>query len=194
MLFGSEDWMTALLDKGGRKVRAPRKHGAGQHPAEATSGTVPQKANRQSGKRPAIMAAGKGERVRQERTAFPATGMAGQTPPGARPNRGGASRRFFMRLDRQAFVSSSGSVARGVRQRTSQRNGRRPFGRVQNPAYRSSDPIARASQPLERVGRRSQASLLRACPEITASSCLSFLPPAALRLPRNISIFLGSLS
>ncbi len=30
---------------------------------------------------------GKGERVRQERTAAPATGTAGQTPPGARPNR-----------------------------------------------------------------------------------------------------------
>jgi hypothetical protein len=34
-------------------------------------------------------APGKGERVRQERTAPPATGAARQTPPGARPNRGG---------------------------------------------------------------------------------------------------------
>ena len=34
-------------------------------------------------------AAGKGEMVRQERTAPLATGAAGQTPPGARPNRGG---------------------------------------------------------------------------------------------------------
>jgi hypothetical protein len=33
--------------------------------------------------------AGKGEMVRQERTALPVTGVAGQTPPGARPNRGG---------------------------------------------------------------------------------------------------------
>ncbi len=33
--------------------------------------------------------AGKGETVRQERTAPLATGAAGQTPPGARPNRGG---------------------------------------------------------------------------------------------------------
>src|SRR5437868_3285336 len=33
--------------------------------------------------------AGKGEMVRQERTAPPATAAAGQTPPGARPNRGG---------------------------------------------------------------------------------------------------------
>ena len=35
------------------------------------------------------MPAGKGETVRQERTALPATAAAGQTPPGARPNRGG---------------------------------------------------------------------------------------------------------
>ena len=37
----------------------------------------------------ARVAPGKGERVRQERTAPPATGAAWQTPPGARPNRGG---------------------------------------------------------------------------------------------------------
>jgi hypothetical protein len=36
--------------------------------------------------------AGKGEMVRQERTAPPVTGVAGQTPPGARPNRGGRRR------------------------------------------------------------------------------------------------------
>ena len=35
---------------------------------------------------------GKGERVRQERTGRLATEAAWQTPPGARPNRGGASR------------------------------------------------------------------------------------------------------
>lgn len=34
-------------------------------------------------------AGSKGERVRQERTALPATAAARQTPPGARPNRGG---------------------------------------------------------------------------------------------------------
>ena len=38
--------------------------------------------------------AGKGETVRQERTAPLATGAAGQTPPGARPNRGGRRHGF----------------------------------------------------------------------------------------------------
>jgi hypothetical protein len=50
--------------------------------------------------------AGKGETVRQERTAVPATGTARQAPPGARPNRDGTW---------QVFAPSSGSVARGVR-------------------------------------------------------------------------------
>jgi len=36
---------------------------------------------------------GKGERVRQERTGALATALAWQTPPGARPNRGGEPRR-----------------------------------------------------------------------------------------------------
>ena len=35
----------------------------------------------------------KGEMVRQERTALPATAAARQTPPGARPNRGGTNLR-----------------------------------------------------------------------------------------------------
>src|SRR5580700_3999162 len=71
-----------------RKVRAPREYGAGQLPAGATSGKVPQKTNRPRAQvRPGSV--GKGETVRQERTAPLATGAAGQTPPGARPNRGG---------------------------------------------------------------------------------------------------------
>src|SRR5580704_17717281 len=75
-----------------RKVRAPREYGAGQLPAGATSGKVPQKTNRPRLQvRPG--AAGKGETVRQERTAPLATGAAGQTPPGARPNRDGRAAR-----------------------------------------------------------------------------------------------------
>ena len=50
--------------------------------AKACSGTVPQKTNRLG------FDQGKGETVRQERTAPRATGAAGQTLPGARPNRG----------------------------------------------------------------------------------------------------------
>jgi hypothetical protein len=74
---------------GQRKVRAPREYGAGQPPAGATPGKVPQKTNRPRTPRFVRGAAGKGEMVRQERTAPLATGAAGQTPPGARPNRGG---------------------------------------------------------------------------------------------------------
>jgi len=78
---------------GQRKVRAPREYGAGQPPAGATPGKVPQKTNRPrvpGGPRGlARRSVGKGETVRQERTAPLATGAAGQTPPGARPNRGG---------------------------------------------------------------------------------------------------------
>ena len=47
--------------------------------------------------------AGKGETVRQERTAPLATGAAGQTPPGARPNRGG----------RRANPAQAGRVPQG---------------------------------------------------------------------------------
>src|SRR5690242_8000813 len=67
-----------------RKVRAPRKRRwrvtpAGGDPREsATESRPPMLASR----------AGKGERVRQERTAGLVTGPAWQTPPGARPNRG----------------------------------------------------------------------------------------------------------
>src|SRR3546814_6959519 len=54
--------------------------------------------------------AGKGERVRQERTARPATAAAWQTPPGARPNRGaiGASFRPGTRVGRLIPNASSG--------------------------------------------------------------------------------------
>ena len=59
-----------------RKVRAPREYGAGQPPAGATPGTVPQKTNRPR-KDAQGYPAGKGETVRQERTAPLATGAAG---------------------------------------------------------------------------------------------------------------------
>jgi hypothetical protein len=107
-----------------RKVRAPREHGAGQPPAGATPGTVPQKTNRprstvrQQWRAP--RSAGKGETVRQKRTAPLATGAAGQTPPGARPNRGG--RRHGTKIHfalwprrRSRLVARVGRVRRAAR-------------------------------------------------------------------------------
>ncbi len=47
-----------------------------------------------------IARTGKGERVRQERTARPATGAARQTPSGARPNRGAAALLAQLRVGR----------------------------------------------------------------------------------------------
>ena len=73
-----------------RKVRAPRNAVPGnarRHWFRPVSGTVPQRRDRRwrpSGR------TGKGETVRQERTARWATKAARQTPPGARPNRDGA--------------------------------------------------------------------------------------------------------
>src|SRR5262249_33333689 len=63
--------------------------------------------------------AGKGETGRQERTAPLATGAAGETPPGARPNRDGRAARC-----RSIPAPPSGLVARGASQDASQRNGR----------------------------------------------------------------------
>src|SRR5688500_19851334 len=57
-----------------RRRISPRKR-------RETSGKVPQKTYRLG------FTPGKGEKVRQERTALPATEAAGQTPPGAKPNR-----------------------------------------------------------------------------------------------------------
>ena len=137
--------------RGWRKVRAPRENGAGQRPARVTSGIVPQRADRPrtEGVRP-LESAGKGERVRQERTAPPATGAAGQTPSGARPNRG----------DRRAWVSAH--VAQG-RSRPVTRVGRarraarrvpeewsscpRFSGDGQNPAYRPPGALSPQFHP-----------------------------------------------
>ncbi len=76
----------------------PLAHALSQGAPGRTSGKAPQKANRRAG--PLISVSfwcaaggherpGKGERVRQERTAPLATGAARQAPPGARPNRDG---------------------------------------------------------------------------------------------------------
>ena len=62
-------------------------------PANGRRGRPQGKCHRKQTARPRE-APGKGERVRQERTAPPATGAAWQTPPGARPNRGGRRSRF----------------------------------------------------------------------------------------------------
>ncbi len=73
--------------------------------------------NKPPGEAPRGTKTGKGETVRQERTARTATDAARQAPPGARPNRDGA---------RPVSGLPSGSVARGVRRRASQRNGHLP--------------------------------------------------------------------
>ena len=65
---------------GSTGIRCRSTTGGGQTP-----GKVPQRADRHGVETPR----GKGERVGQEPTAPPATGAAWQTPPGARPNRGG---------------------------------------------------------------------------------------------------------
>ena len=82
-----------------RKVRAPRNAVPGnarrlwfrRNPGPG-SGTVPQRTDRRWLRTKAIwqQRTGKGETVRQERTARWATKAARQTPPGARPNRDGA--------------------------------------------------------------------------------------------------------
>ena len=65
-----------------------------------------------------------------------ATGAARQTPPGARPNRGGMRARAFRSVSRPP----PGLVARGARQRASQMNGHHAGeSRAQNPAYRPAD-------------------------------------------------------
>ena len=95
-------------------------------------------------KQTARLRPGKGERVRQERTAPPATGAARQTPPGARPNRGGRRNRY---RDNSLGCGGRGGgpapppglAARGAPRGASERNGR-PIpvihGDGQNPAYR----------------------------------------------------------
>ena len=69
---------------GGRKVRAPIGHGDGQHPPAARPGKVQQKVNRHARLWPGVV------RVKRRGKSSPAgraTGLARQTPPGARPSR-----------------------------------------------------------------------------------------------------------
>ena len=74
----------AFRERSARKVRAPRNSRCRVTPGRrfASEGQCHRKDS-------AGLRAGKVERVRQERTAVLATGSARQTPPGARPNRGG---------------------------------------------------------------------------------------------------------
>ena len=132
--------------RGQRKVRAPRECGAGQSPAGATPGKVPQKTNRPRASGPA----GKGEMVRQERTAPPAMGVAGQTPPGARPNRGGrrhGTKPHFVPWPRRrsrlvARVGRARRAARHVPEEWPSRAAGATWRHGQNPAYRPSGAIA----------------------------------------------------
>ena len=117
-----------------RKVRAPRKRRC-----RITSGGGDPRESATESRPPNAFGRGKGERVRQERTARLATGAARQTPPGARPNRGGTVR------TRQGFVP-----ARRPGWLLEHRREPAPRGMVapsplrdgQNPAYRSSGIFA----------------------------------------------------
>src|SRR4051812_13870163 len=81
---------------------------------------------------------GKGERVRQERTAPPATGAAWQTPPGARPNRGGRRRSLGnVTRGRSRPATRVGRVRRAARRVPEEWSSHpRVSGGGQNPAYR----------------------------------------------------------
>ena len=98
--------------------------------------------------------AGKGETVRQERTAPLATGAAGQTPPGARPNRGGRGARNGAGAFPPRRPGWSREARRKARPRgmvVPHRPGNRRCG--QNPAYRPSGAISnslRRRSPQER--------------------------------------------
>ena len=92
-------------------------------------------------------AAGKGETVRHERTAPLATGAAGQTPPGARPNRGG---RHGAKAPMQGCFSPVARVGRARRAAMrvpEEWPSRRPARGVgQNPAYRPSGTFSCESE------------------------------------------------
>ena len=84
-------------------------------------------------------AAGKGETVRQERTAPLVTGAAGQTPPGARPNRGGRHGAKALMQGCFSPVARVGRVRRAAMRVPEEWPSRRPATGVgQNPAYRPS--------------------------------------------------------
>jgi hypothetical protein len=86
---------------------------------------------------------GKGETVRQERTALAATQAARQTPPGAKPNRDGTSRRASGGTP--GSMSGSGRPGRlleapGNRRSRGMAVTRQAWpGATQNPAYRLAD-------------------------------------------------------
>lgn len=104
---------------------------------------------------------GKGERVRQERTASPATAMAGQTPPGARPNRGGTRFR-----PQGPSGPPPGLVARGGARAPPQRNGRHVpprGGAIQNPAYRPAGYVSCVVARLRRDVPRISSGCVRGC-------------------------------
>ena len=130
-----------------------------------TPGKVPQKTNRPSAREETREPAGKGETVRQERTAPPATGAAGQTPPGARPNRGGRRRfRIGLRANRNRTQGLFRPAARVGRARRAARRVAEEWssgpreGAGQNPAYRPSGTL-----PLRVLTRISCCNLGSAC-------------------------------
>ena len=87
--------------------------------------------------RPPRLRPGKGERVRQERTAGLATGAARQTPPGARPNRGGIWAWFRL-------VARVGCLRGGATRPLEEWSPSHAFERDgQNPAYRPSGTFHR---------------------------------------------------
>jgi len=94
--------------------------------------------------------AGKGETVRQKRTAPLATGAAGQTPPGARPNRGGrrhGTKTHFVPMAAEAFPPRRPGWSREACREARPRgmavscDPGKPGWHGQNPAYRPSGAI-----------------------------------------------------
>ena len=138
----SDGRMAALCARLGlgeeRKVRAPRRHGAGQHPARATLGKVPQKHTAEPvpsfrGRRAArVKWCGKSAPRRRQRRR--------QGKPHREQDQVGAAGGNEPRLTPPGGPSAPplGSVARGVRRRTSQMNGHPRLRTGQNPAYRPS--------------------------------------------------------
>ena len=99
---------------------------------------MPQRTDRRRG----LARNGKGETARKERTALAATQAARQTPPGARPNRGGTPG------NRQRCFRVAARVGRARRSATGVPEEWPSPARGQNPAYRPSDlPFPRTFAP-----------------------------------------------
>src|SRR6267143_3596193 len=146
--------MAALRDTRGEESPGSTEARCRVTPAGATPGKVPQKVHRQpAAARPA---GGKGETVRQERTAPPVTAAAGKTPPGARPSRSGRHPGVIRRC--RASLRAAARVGRTRRSETSvpeewpspPRAWRQGAG--QNPAYTPSGFVVVVDLLADQIG------------------------------------------